>query len=168
MYGFALAVTLSLIDQTQNTPKVKYDKFDSITSISMSVGSFPVREGRAYITMNVQHGGKEPKKFDGSVKVTLAFSHFGERWLFHSSHDAKMMCGDTHIPLEDQSYSSEITNEDSSELIFTRLKLETIRQFLKRSEDWEVKLGTEDPFSLTAKTRANMRSFVRFLEEGKG
>ena len=46
--------------------------------------------------------------------------------------------------------------------------LNTLRKFLEKNEDWDIKLGWEQPFSLNARDRAKMKAFIRFLEENGG
>jgi hypothetical protein len=149
-----------------------YDKFDDVTVISMHLGKIPGDEAKeSRILLIASHEGKKPTKL-GDTRILLVFSRVAEdlKWNDDSIHEVGMVCGEERIPLWEKlpgDYESKSGSSFSIESINARMNLKTMKQFLTKKQDWEVKIDVDDPFMLDAKTRAKMTAYVRYLEEGK-
>ncbi len=173
MYGSILVLSLALVSQVSDKPRVHYDKFDDLTVISTVLGKIPGSDAKkSEIMLIVSHEGKQPKKFT-DTRLLISFSRSDEdfAWKEDKIQEVTMMCGDVHIPMlmkstyDSQSYPAIST---CTERFNVSLNLKKAKQFLKTNKDWEVKIDFDEPFVLDAKHRAKMLSFIRFLEEGGG
>jgi len=167
-YGSALVLVLSLVSQVSDKPTVKYDKFKDRTHIAIDLKELPGEDGYSNITLATGYKGKGPQTFDGSVGILLAFYRSGKGWKYLSHHDVELMCGSDHIPVRNPSYSSNTDDGECNESLAVHFTLNTLKKFLQNNEDWDVKLGWEQPFSLNARDRAKMMAFVKFLEKNGG
>ena len=171
MYGSILVVALSLIAQVSDKPRIKYDKFKDRTFISIDLMKVPGEEGYSNISMNTGHAGKNPKKIDEDGWINVHIYRSGKNWRYLRDHDVAVMCGDDHIPFwkdKEPSYDHDMDDGDCNESVGMTFSLETMKRFLAKNQDWEIKIGSQDPFSLGTRQRAKMRSFIKFLEEGRG
>lgn len=166
--GSILVLALSGLSQASDKPEVKYDKFKDRTHISIHLKELPGEEGYSNITLAAGYEGKGPKTFDGSEGILLGFYRSGKSWKYLSHHDVELMCGSDHIPVRNPSYSSNMDDGECNESMYVHFTLNTLRKFLEKNEDWDIKLGWVQPFSLNARDRAKMKAFIRFLEENGG
>ncbi len=167
-YGSILVLALSVLSQVSEKPEVTYDKFDDYTVIASDLKELPGEEGYSNITLITNHKGKDAKRFKGSDHVSLYFDRTGKAWKYLSHHNVAVMCGDEHVPVMSPGYSSKTDHGECNESMHVRLTLNTLKKFLEKDQDWDIKLGWEEPFSLDARDRAKMKAFVKFLEEGGG
>lgn len=166
-YGSILVLALALSSQVSVKPVVKYDKFEDRTVITMDLGRLPNERDFSSMSVGTAHSGKKPTKFQDDSKAMFTFFRRGQSLKYTADADAKLMCGKDHIPLVGKFYNSTKPEEESqAEVIIVHLSLKTMKQFLEKNQDWDVKLSDDKPFSLGPKERAKMLSFVRFLEEG--
>lgn len=171
MFGSSLVLVLSLVSQVSDKPRIKYDKFKDNTYVAIDLMKVPGEEGYSNISMIASQKGKNPKKFDEDGWITIHLYRSGKDWRYLRDHETAVMCGDDHIPFwngKEPSYEHDIDDGDCNESVGMTFSLDTMKSFLAKNQDWDIKIGSQEPFSLGARRRAKMRSFIKFLEEGRG
>jgi hypothetical protein len=168
MFVSTLVLALSLYFQVSDKPEVEYDKFKDRTHIAIDFKELPGEKGFSLISLHTGHEGKSRKEFDGSESMGLSFYRSGKGWRYLTHHEIQMMCGDDHIPVLNPSYKSDTDKGSCKETLTVHFTLKTLRKYLEKDQDWDIKLGFEDPFTFDAGDRKRMLAFVKFLEEGGG
>jgi hypothetical protein len=168
MFGSALVLAVSLACQISDKPEVEYDKFKDRTHIALDFKELPGENDYSLISLFTGHEGKAKRKFDGSEAMGLSFYRSGKEWRYLRHHEIQMMCGDEHIMGRNPSYRSNTDKGSCKETLTIHFTLRTLKRYLEKNQDFDIKLGFEDPFTFDANDRKKMLAFVKFLEEGDG
>jgi len=62
-------------------------------------------------------------------------------------------------------YSHDIDDGDCNESINMTFSVETMKKFLAKNEDWDIKIGYGEPFSLEKREKAKIKTFIKALEK---
>jgi hypothetical protein len=163
-----LASVYYFLGQASERPEVEYDEFHDSTRISMSLGKLPDEVNHSSMAIWAFHHGKKPAKFHESRLVYIDIYRRGKGWRFLDNHDLKIMVEYNHIPVSGHSYKPDVDSVYCHEHIVLGVRLKTMKEFLAKQKDWEVKSGATDLLRVGSQARAKMLAFVRFLEEGQG
>jgi hypothetical protein len=162
---------LSLCTQVSDKPKVRYDKIEDVTYIDLEFKDVPVRQGfHIDAQLFAKHDGDVRKNFAASDHVRLGFARYGTKLKYQNDHDVEILCGPELVPILSVDYMFNEPKEFRAcqEYISVYLKFGTLKKFLERDRDWQVKIGSDDSFVFDHADRRRMLAFVKFLEEGGG
>jgi hypothetical protein len=148
--------------------QVKYDEVHDSTHISLSLGKLPDEVYYSSVAIWAFHHGKPPAKFHENRLVYLDIYRRGKGWRFMSNHDVNILVRNKHITLSGRSYKPDIDSGYCYEHIVLGIRLKIVKEFLAKRQDWEVRIGATDLFSVGSRTRTRMLAFVRYLSEGRG
>jgi hypothetical protein len=148
--------------------QVEYDEVHDSTHISMRLGELPDEANYSSVAIWAFHHGKPPAKFHENRLVYIDIYCRGKGWRFLKYHDAKIFVRQKYIELSGNSYKQYIYSGYCYEHIVLGIRLKTMKEFLAKKKDWEVKIGETDLFNIGSRARTKMLAFIRFLEEGQG
>ena len=165
--------TLLLLALTTQTPApeppiseitVKYDKFDDHTQIHLDLGEFTDDRGDFSASMYIGHSGKtRPAELHNDVGLLIY--RYGQRWEFLNEHEIRIVCGDDRIEHNSDRYSSDMKDGDCNEYLSTYLNRATLKRYLAKNQDIEVKLGYSKPIPFMARARDKMKTFLNYLDK---
>jgi hypothetical protein len=146
--------------------EVKYDKFDDETSYFNPIDH--QYEGKEYrnLSLHANHKGEKRRRFDDSETITLLVTRRGDGWLYLDDHDVIVMEGRNRFVIETD-YDNKIDSKDHKcyEYVHILMPISEARKRLASRRDWEIKIGTEQPFSLDEATRKKIAAFLDYLQE---
>jgi hypothetical protein len=145
---------------------VQYDKFDDETRYNNGIDDqYDGKEYRA-LSLHANHKGEKRRRLDDSEVITLLVYRRGHDWLYLKDHDVIVMEGRDRFVIRTD-YAHEIDNKDPkcNEYVHILMPISEARKRLASGRDWEIKIGTERPFSLDGAMRKKIAAFLNYLQE---
>jgi len=165
--------TLFLLALTTQTPApeppiseitVQYDKFDDRTFISLDLGEFTDHRGHFSAALLTSYSGKARPQELRNV-VCLHIYRYRQGWEFLSRHQIRIVCGDDRMEHNRDYYHSDMQDGDCNEYLNTFLDRDTLKKYLAKNRDIEVKIGYSEPIPFRARARDKMKTFLDYLHK---
>lgn len=161
------ALLLAVVVVADGKIETSYDKSHNYTLYLYHLGI--IEEGETYQSLSVSasHDGEEPKKIPDNDTLAFLVYKTGPDWKYLKNHDVIVTEGRNRLKVLAK-YESEINrkNHERVESIHFEMTLAEAKKGLESGNNWEIKIGREDPIPVGPVTRAKIKEFVEHIQSG--
>jgi hypothetical protein len=138
-----------------------------VTTYQLDLGQFEYEGGTLKFVVLCHRRGEKPQARTDSDRLLLSVAWVGRYWRYTQDHDIYLVEGKTRFRLAATLYdNARALNGEVSELVTAVMTIEEAKRRLESGNDWEVKIGLDDPLTLGPKARANIERFIKTIQEG--
>ncbi len=148
--------------------ELKYDKAVDSTLVDLKIGNLANSAGDHFLSIVASHSGKDARVIDD---ITLRVMKSGPRWEYYEDHEVEIWCGDARTKVYSD-YGSEINTKVASSRMFEesmlmRISIEQLLQILAKDQDLDLRIGSGQPLTISARDRRHLEAFARAVQSGK-